>query len=209
MKEIVKEVSTYCKEILTGERCSSLPFHNLTHTEEVVDGVKKICKNEGIVGNDREILIISAWFHDTGLVQKYAGHEEVSISLVKDFLQTRDYPEGNIEQIVKCIGATKLPQNPTTQLAEVLCDADLFHVSTPNFFYRKLLLRKEWETELGTTFTDLEWHHVNHDFLRNHQYFTEYGKKVLAKGQDKNILKVENLIKMCSPDTPSDGEGQV
>ena len=165
MKDIIKEVSVYCKEILTSGKCASLPFHNLTHTEEVVDGVKKICEEEGITGNDYEILIISAWFH------------------------------------VACIAATKLPQNPTISIAEVLCDADLFHVSTLNFFYRKLLLRKEWKTELGKSFTDLEWHHVNHDFLRNHQYFTEYGKKVLAKGQHENILKVENLIKMCNSGT--------
>ncbi|WP_422008016.1 HD domain-containing protein [Roseivirga pacifica] len=139
MKDIIKEVSVYCKEILTSGKCASLPFHNLTHTEEVVDGVKKICEEEGITGNDYEILIISAWFHDTGLIQKYAGHEEVSISFAKEFLQVKGYPQDDINQIVACIAATKLPQNPTISIAEVLCDADLFHVSKTFFMLAHLI----------------------------------------------------------------------
>ena len=198
MSRIINEVSSYCKEILTSRKCVSLPFHNLTHTMEVVDAVKKISEKEGISADEREILVIAAWFHDTGFIQKYAGHEEVSMSFAKEFLETKEYSKEEIDQVTKCIAATKVPQNPTILLAKLLCDADLFHVSTPNFFYRKLLLRKEWEMELGKTFTDLEWHHLNHDFLRNHQYLTRYGKEVLSKGQDKNIEKVENLIKICS-----------
>ena len=195
---IIKEISTYCKEILTSGKCVSLPFHNLTHTMEVVDAVKKISEKEGISADEREALVIAAWFHDTGFIQKYTGHEEVSMSFAKEFLETKEYSKEGIDKVTKCIAATKVPQNPSIPLAELLCDADLFHVSTPNFFYRKLLLRKEWEMELGKTFSDLEWHHLNHDFLRNHQYLTRYGKKVLSKGQDKNIEKVENLIKICS-----------
>ena len=197
MSRIINEVSTYCKEILISGKCASLPFHNLTHTMEVVDAVKKISEKEGISADEREILVIAAWFHDNGFIQKYAGHEEVSMSFAKEFLETKEYSKDGIDQVTKCIAATKVPQNPTIPLAELLCDADLFHVSTPNFFYRKLLLRKEWEMELGNTFTDLEWHHLNLDFLQNHKYLTRYGKEVLSKGQDKNIEKVENLIKIC------------
>ena len=66
MSRIINEVSTYCKEILISGKCASLPFHNLTHTMEVVDAVKKISEKEGISADEREILVIAAWFHDNG-----------------------------------------------------------------------------------------------------------------------------------------------
>lgn len=194
MTLIMNDVIEYCRNILVTSKVNKLPFHNLTHTQEVVTGVNIITEKEGITGNDCEIILIAAWFHDTGFTLKYHDHEEASISFAKEFLQIKGYPIVSIKQVIECIKATKMPQHPTTPLAEVLCDADLFHASTPNFFYRNLLLRKEWEIENGCIYSDIEWHKLNFEFLQNHQYFTKYGRDVLVTGQSSNIHKMQNLI---------------
>lgn len=174
-----------------------MPFHNVTHTEEVVKCVSKIGKALDIEKTDLEPVLIAAWFHDTGFCKVYNGHEEVSIRLAKAFLEKQGYATEQIQLVMECIRATKMPQNPETKLAQVLCDADLFHVSTPDFFYRKQLLRKEWEMKLEKFYTDIEWHKLNYDFLKDHHFFTAHGKKKLEMGQNQNVEKVMNLIDLC------------
>ena len=193
---MVKKVKKYCETILKTTKCNQLPFHNLAHTQQVVRNVRTISKRLDLAKEEVEPILIAAWFHDTGFCEAYQGHEEVSIQLAKAFLTENSYAAKNIDTVVTCIMATKIPQNPLTKYAEILSDADIFHISTPEFFYRKLLLRREWELVLNKFSTDLEWHLLNLDFLHNHQFFTTYGKKVLMKGQDINEAKVKNLIQL-------------
>ena len=44
-----------------------------------------------------------------------------------------------------CILATKLPQMPDGLLQEMLCDADLYHLGTLDFFACDVLMKKETE----------------------------------------------------------------
>jgi uncharacterized protein len=125
----------------------------------------------------------------------------VSIGLAETFLKKQDYPQKKAELVIQCIQATKIPQNPLNKYAEVLSDADIYHISTPSFFYRKLLLRREWEMYFNKFNTDLEWHKLNLEFLERHQFFTSYGKDVLMKGQKENEAKVRNLIGLYNDKT--------
>lgn len=191
---ILEKVKAHCEHILTTTKCKELPFHNVEHTRQVVQNATTITQQLGLSDEKIEPVLIAAWFHDTGFCDAYEGHEDVSIGLAESFLKKHGYPAEKVEIVISCIEATKMPQDPSNEFAEVLSDADIFHISTPDFFYRKLLLRREWELELGKKSTDLEWHELNLDFLQNHQFFTEYGKKVLMEGQEENEAKVMNLI---------------
>ena len=62
---------------------SDLLFHNFHHTTNVIRGVKDICKQLAIHPEQKEILLLAAWFHDSGHVVKYIGHEEESQKLAK------------------------------------------------------------------------------------------------------------------------------
>lgn len=196
--DLLSKVEQYCTRILENSTCENLPFHNIEHTLEVVANTQKILAEMTISSKEAEAAVIAAWFHDTGFCEVYAGHEEASIKLTSEFLLKQGYNAEGIKAVTQCIEATKMPQNPKTELAKVLCDADLFHVSTPHFFYRKQLLRKEWEDEFNKYYNDMEWHELNLEFLQNHQFLTEYGKTTLGKGQKTNIKKIKNLIKICN-----------
>jgi uncharacterized protein len=197
MEEIVNKVESYCTTLLEQSSCNTLPFHNIVHTREVVKNTVNILTRMKLSSEESEPLVIAAWFHDTGFSKKYKGHEDVSINLAKTFLSKHQYPPRKIDVVIECIEATKMPQNPKTELAKVLCDADLFHVGTPNFFYRKQLLRKEWENEFNKQYTDMEWHQLNLVFLQEHEFFTDYGKKRLKNESRENIEKLKNLISIC------------
>jgi len=188
----------YCLKILTTTRCSQLPFHNIKHTMEVVANIQVIGENLKMSKAELEPIKIAGWFHDVGFCETYKGHEDVSIIMAREFLLKHCYDFDLTEMVVSCILATKMPQNPTNKYAEIISDADIFHIGTDAFFYRKLLLRREWELEFNKTSTDLEWHLLNLKFLQGHKFFTSYGKSILMQGQNKNEERVKNLISLYS-----------
>ena len=158
--------------------------------------VETIGKNTGLTKTELEPIKMAAWFHDIGFCELYLGHENVSIKIAQNFLIENEYSEEQIEIVTECIKATKMPQSPQNKYAEILSDADIFHISNDTFFYRKLLLRREWEIEFNKYSTDYEWHQLNLEFLDKHKFFTEYGKSELMRGQLKNEERVKNLIKL-------------
>ena len=88
-----------------------------------------------------------------------------------------------------------MPQNPTNSLAKILCDADILHISTPHFFYRKLLLRLEWEMFCNLKTTNKEWYLLNLKFLEEHIFKTEYGTNYMEAGKLENINRLKQVLK--------------
>ncbi len=191
----IKPIKSFCNKLLTKGYCTELPFHNLEHTKEVVANVMHIGKAMKVSKKDLFILETAAWFHDTGFSNCYKGHEDSSQKIATAFLSKEGMSKRDIKTICSCIEATKMPQNPQSDLAKILCDADLFHIATSQFFYRKLLLRREWEIFCDINSSDLEWHKLNLAFLKNHSFHTTYGCEVLEQKKRENLKKVINILK--------------
>jgi HD superfamily phosphodiesterase len=193
--DIIKQVAGYCTKLLSLSKCKNLPFHNLIHTQEVVENVLFLCDQLKVNKHERMIVLLAAWFHDTGFSETYKGHEEVSKRIAKEFLSdSKLVVLETIDAVCMCINATKMPQNPSNQLAAILCDADILHISNAHFFYRKLLLRREWELYCDKKVDDLTWHQLNLDFLQTQHFKTSYGKDALEIEKQKNIVKVKNIL---------------
>lgn len=191
---MINRVEKYCTELLSNAEIKKLPFHNLEHTEEVVQNVKYLCAAMDINFMETELLIVVAWFHDTGFSKVYNGHEAESKLIATTFLNEQNADKSFIDEVCNCIDATRMPQSPTDRLSEILCDADIFHISTPHFFYRKLLLRREWELFCDIKTTNKEWHLLNQKFLQEHHFRSDYGKQTLEIGKQENLHKVENIL---------------
>ncbi|MRX62877.1 HD domain-containing protein [Maribacter sp. RZ05] len=192
----IKSITKYCSDILHSDKCKNLPFHNFAHTQEVVDNVFLISNAIGIRPKEADLIAIAACFHDTGFSETYEGHEEVSKRLAAQYLSKTNCSQNKIERVLSCIDATKMPQNPTDIYAKILCDADLFHLGTTNYMYRNMLLRKEWELFCDNVMTDGEWQLLNIKFLEEHRFKTTYGKEVLEKGKQENLIKLKQLIRI-------------
>lgn len=180
--------------LFTEHLSTDLLFHNFHHTAHVVQGVREICKHAFIQRSKKEILLLAAWFHDSGFIRTYEGHEVESQNLAREFLEKHQYPEKKIVKVLDCIAATKMPQSPKDLLEEIICDADLYHLSLPEYFYLQKLLLEEWRKVKGKESTYLEWIEENLDFLTKHTYFTQYGQHVLQKGKEWNIEKHKQLL---------------
>jgi PKD repeat protein len=149
----------------------------------------------GIADEELEVALIAAWFHDTGMTEKYQGHEEVSKKLARQFLEARKYDGDKTSLVLDCIEATKIPKLPCSVLQGVLCDADMIHLSCEHYLIRLALLRKEWVAILNRVYPDVLWYTMNLTFLKNHKYHTAGIKHKLNERKKKNIEVLSELIR--------------
>ncbi len=170
-------------------------YHDIVHTKEVVEITGKIGKEIGINDIDLEILLIAAWFHDTGHILQFMGHEEISCDFAKEFLEKNDYPAERINRVLKCIIATKIDIEPETLIEEIICDADLNHLGTEKYFSKSELLRAEVENRTGNKFSDYDWIKSSIDFFIKHKFYTRYAKDNFDEQKQDNLLKLQKRLR--------------
>lgn len=169
-------------------------YHNLDHTLDVVQTSIEIALSMNISSSEYEELVIAAWFHDIGHFESCIGHEEISAQKVKCFLEDFHLPAERINRIVNCIMATKIPQSPTNTISEILCDADLHHLGTKEFYHKSELLRNEITLKDKCEFSEIEWIRKNIDFLNAHHYFTDYAKREYGFQKAENLKSLEKSL---------------
>ncbi|MBX2894338.1 MAG: HD domain-containing protein [Cyclobacteriaceae bacterium] len=170
-------------------------YHSANHTAEVVKAAEEIGRHSSLTEDEMETVQIAAWFHDTGYSTDFLQHEKVSAEKAGELLTVWGATEEKIKAVRDAIAATKMPQRPVNLVDKVLCDADLYHLSTDQCEKFSNLLRQEMETVKDIKFTEEEWLRFNIQFLKTHTYFTPYGRTVLEDRKKKNIKKLKKKLK--------------
>lgn len=192
---MLDRVAAYVEELLNNQLPAGHIFHNLNHTRLVVQAAGEICGFMSVSKPEQEIVLIAAWFHDAGHVVTCDGHEDESKRIAGEFLKGANYPAPQIEKVLQCIEATKVPQRPVDILGEILCDADLYHLAAINYFELLGQLRAEWSCIKGGNYSDSDWYQMNLGFLQAHRYFTEYGQEILENRKQSAIQVLEMACK--------------
>jgi predicted metal-dependent HD superfamily phosphohydrolase len=188
---LLKEAQDYASQLITTKVSKDVTFHTLLHTREVVAACTKIAEQENLPADDLLALMVAAWFHDTGYSAGQArGHEGVSVQHAIAFFGSHPVEETFAEKVKGCIMATRMPQNPQSKIEEILCDADLFHLGSPNFKEKSRLLRKELIDFNGEEWSKKDWRQNNIAFLEAHNYFTAYGRKILQPAKDEHLARL-------------------
>lgn len=191
---VLSQVEKFVSTSLQKELPEHFLYHDLTHTQEVVKATAEIAKAEGLDDEDQETVLIAAWFHDLGHVKDCDCHERKGAELAKAFLEKEGFSKERIAQVEGCIMATMMPQRPLNLMESILCDADLYHLSTDQFEPRSKLLREEWEEIKEEEFKDSSWTKINVDFLSGHSYFTPYAQEHFEAGKQKNLEALKAQI---------------
>ncbi|MCZ4694826.1 HD domain-containing protein [Ancylomarina euxinus] len=170
-------------------------YHNIEHTENVVKQATKIAGMLEFSEEDLEIVVLAAWFHDTGYFRGFIKHEIISAQIAENFLKEHDYPSEKIAIIIYAIQNTKIPYTTCDcPISMVLCDADLHHLASKNFMKSSDKLREERSALINHEFSTKSYWEETLNFLKRHTYRTDYGKKVLAKKKELNIQKVTEKV---------------
>ena len=115
-KDIIDIAKKYMSSIKDNE-------HNINHMIDVVNYTKELLEliNENI---DREVCIISAYWHDVGRIKLTNGHEKLSAEMLRDELERRGYEENFIMKCYKAIENHKWNMTPETIEGLIVKDAD-------------------------------------------------------------------------------------
>lgn len=195
---IVEKAEEFVRQLLKDKLSASFLYHNFDHTIGVVNAVKSIIAETDLEEQEKEQLLLAAWFHDTGYVIDYKNHEQLSIDIVTDFLQQHHYAEEYSNQVALLIKATMYGFVPQALGEKIIRDADYAHFISESYLNTCELLRKEWEITQEKYFTDLEWAKGNYElFTKYHQYYTDFAKQYWLPKKEKNasliLAKIQEM----------------
>lgn len=176
---------------LSKELPEHLYYHSLEHTLRVLEKAALIAKHERIDDKDFRLLQLAALFHDIGFVKSSENHEEIGCSVAKVYLANYDLKNKEIDKICGMIMATKIPQQPTNLLEEILADADLEYLGTNDFEPISDHLFKELQHKTPEL-TKEKWDEIQVKFFQEHNYFTSYAKEFLKNKKSENLKKLIN-----------------
>lgn len=189
---IHKKTQQYVTQLFEEHHFHEHVFHNLHHTQTVVNRANEIAGHYHLSEKEMLIIYVAAWFHDTGyLFVTPSEHEAKSALLMKEFIKQFSLQEAVILEIEKCIMATRYPRNPANRMQYILADADTYHLGTKEFKKYNKLAFSEFKMfnkgNLPRTVFDRE----TLEMLENHQFYTDYCKELLNDTKQNNMKKLK------------------
>jgi putative nucleotidyltransferase with HDIG domain len=194
-KSLFEEINEYVFNLFKEKLSHQYVYHNYQHTLETVEAAEKLAKECELEGEDLEVLLIAAWFHDTGYIYSYKNHEEKSIEIARDFLEEKKYPKEKIGRVIKCIEATKREIIPSDLPEQILCDADIVSIGDKNFFSKADLLRTEWENFKIRYCNEIEWAETQLEFLSAATFHTPQAQKIYGEQLALNLQEQRQKLK--------------
>ena len=188
-----KKAQQYVNHYFEKNIPRQLPYHNKSHTENVVAAIIQIANHYQLNEHDFFVVVTAGWFHDMGYyLGDAAGHELNGASMAAGFLKETGVDEASIGQVKGCILATQMPQRPTNLLEQIVCDGDLFHLGKDNFGELNKSMRKEAEERKGREIDKKEWRRDTIALLQAHHFYTDYCQLLLNQKKQENL---DNLLK--------------
>lgn len=185
------------KHILNGlkERLSDkLTYHGVHHTLDVLRVTNGYLKRNKITGRDAKLLRIGALLHDYGFTQTYKDHEVKGCEIAEELMPDYGFSKADIKIVKGLIMATKVPQNPKTELEKIICDADLDYLGRKDFDPISSSLFQELQN-FGVLSDPNEWNKLQVSFLEGHKYHTDFANRNRQPIKELRIEAIKKLIR--------------
>ena len=219
MSEIIQSTEEFVTNLLTQELDSNFLYHNLRHTQRVVTHTTELAEHYKLQENEKEVLVLAAWFHDTGYTKGVAEHEGKGCELCTEFLKNKNYPDSKIETVSRLIMATNRYHDPKDLSEQIIRDADASHLGQKSYPETSELLRQELARLGVMEFTPSEWRTENIKLFRTeHHFYTDYAKEkwqgrkeknlqkiIKAQKEEKKLIKKESLKAQLKSESPDRG----
>ncbi|WP_239691507.1 Pycsar system effector family protein [Hymenobacter lapidarius] len=192
---LAKEAQAFVTELFATELAAKLTYHSLRHTETVAKECRVLATAASLSPEDTEALLLAAWFHDTGYLDVYDGHEFRSMERAAAWLAEHGVETGRIQLIKDLIQATHRDTEATTELQKLLLDADMSNLARDDFRSSAELLRTEWELVLGKTYSNPDWAELQLNFMLGHKYLSDAGKDRYRDDFKKNTSDQRDELK--------------
>lgn len=191
MSEILEKTEHFVTDLLTNQLDSKYLYHNLRHTQRVVESTQELLDFYNLKDKENNALVLAAWLHDTGYTKGTENHEEVSCAIAKEFLESQGCDTLLIQDISALIMATKRFYQPKNLSEEIIRDADSSHLGQKSYLETSELLREEL-AKLGIKeYSSKEWQEANMKMFRaEHRFYTDYAYDNWQDRKDKNLADI-------------------
>jgi uncharacterized protein len=163
-------------DTLLGQLKPELTYHGRHHVLDVLDVCEQYIKRLKLNERDAELLRTGALLHDIGFLYTYQDHEEKGVEVAREILPKYGYSPTEILIVTSLIRATKVPQDPFTDLEQIICDADLDYLGRADFEPISESLFQELRN-VNLVHDRLTWDRIQIKFLESHTYHTDYARK--------------------------------
>lgn len=126
-------------------------YHDTRHLAEVMDVVDSLAE----LADDVEAVRLAAWFHDAVYDPQRSDNEERSAALAEQVLPRLGMPETQTREVARLVRLTaEHDPVPGDRNGELLCDADLAVLASPEQRYREYAagVRAEYDALDDTAF---------------------------------------------------------
>lgn len=186
--ELIQAARKQAIDLLNNKLPVEFVYHNINHTERVVESVEEIIAHSTLTNEQINIVLIAAWFHDVGYIDGCDNHESSSQKYATAFLKSQNVDQELINQVNKCIDATRIKHEPETLPQKVIRDADASHLAADDFESTSELLRQEWKLMHIKDYSPEDWIDVNIQMLANkHRFYTSYARQHWQSKKQENL----------------------
>lgn len=193
-------VYQYINKLFKDELHDGVKYHNASHTLHPSKGVaavaNRIAISEKISEHDRELLITAAYFHDAGYIRAYGKNEPIAARMAGRILKLVGYKQSEIKKIQSMILSTGLDREPKRHLEKILCDADLDHFGTDEFFKVAQKVRIERQSRGIDVSNDERWINSTIELLKKHKFHTNSQIELREKKKQENLIKLKEKLKI-------------
>lgn len=130
----ILEAEKYVENLLQDKLADNFYYHDFKHAMAVKSYVEVIGNECKVNDDELNLLRFASLFHDTGFINSAENHVEHSIEIATQFLNFHQIDKESIDKVKTIIEDTKMPQNPTNKLSEIICDADLMYIAEENCY---------------------------------------------------------------------------
>ena len=187
----IENLKHFIFDKLSTELSPQLTYHGVHHTKLVYSNCEDYIKRMNISKEDGFLLRTGALLHDTGFLFSYDDHEDHSMEYASSILPDWNYKPEEIEHINNIIRATKIPQQPTNVLEQIIGDSDLDYLGTEEFYPVSQTLFDELKA-YNKISNEKEWNQLQIRFLQKHKYHTPFAKQFREPVKQRHLKELLN-----------------
>ena len=199
-----QRASEYAINLLQRELLPAFTFHNVNHTvDEVVRFCNRLADLEKIDEESRRLLLVAAYFHDTGLATIQgldldtfnagrAVHEEQAVKIIYEILPAYGFEIEEVQTVARLIMATKWAHIPGDILEQIIRDADMGALgeATDYFMHISDALQQELRS-FGMVIEDADWYANQKDLLETHVFHTMSARNLFDSNKLVNAAAMQ------------------
>jgi len=192
---IVRSATQHVFQIFRDARPDNpLVFHNFGRARALVDACRDIADGAKLDDGDMSVLLLAAWFHDTGYAVGPKGNRKQSAEVARAFLAEQRELQELADEVAAAIEDSDSP-SPDKPVREVLHDALLVPIASKNYLELAEQFRLERERRNGEVHSDVEWSNICIAFFDNHRFLTRYAQLEYNGRRAGNLVRLHKLLR--------------